>query len=159
MSRWIEGRPGVWYGYTDMGPIQIPPLPRHIILTDRDGSGAKWWLTFNLSPTTSDGFGYVSISSTLPPSGQESITYAAFNEPYIPLSSGVARLIVRGGYLGVDASPPGQGITDAETLQLYARQAGLNIPMRRIILSSTTDKKGPLYSWVPYTITQSPNPT
>jgi hypothetical protein len=141
-----------------MGPIQIPPVPRFIILTDR-ADGTLWWLTYNLTPPAADGFGYISITTASPQSSQESITYAAFNEPYIPMDSGFARLIVRSGFLGVDASSPGQGITDIETLQIYARKGGLNIPMRRLILSSTTDKKGALYSWVPFTTTQTPNPT
>lgn len=143
-------------GYTDMGRIQIPLPPRAIIITDR-ADGTKWWVTYNLSPATSDGFGYISISTATPP-GANTITYDAFSEPYIPIDRGFARLIIRGGYLGVEEKAPGQGITDIENLQLYARQAGLNVVVMKLILASTTDAKGALYAFSPYTFVQTANP-
>lgn len=141
-------------GYFYMGGIQIPPMPRHIILTDR-ADGTKWWLTYNLSPATSDGFGYISITTTMPPTSQESITFAAYEEPVIAFTSGNARLIVNGGYLGVEERNPSQGVTDRENMQIYARIDGLNNPMRRIIFSVATPGQ---YAWVPYTYVQTPNP-
>lgn len=153
MMRWVDGRPRMWYGYADFGPIQMPPVPRYIVLTDRT-TGTAWWLTYNTDLTTADGYGYISITDTSPPSSQESITFGAYDGPYLSGPLGTTRqLFVRNGYLGVEERQD-RGIVDAESLQIYARKAGLNISMRHIIFSTT----GNFYAWVPYTITQTANP-
>jgi hypothetical protein len=153
--RWIDGRPGLWYGFTDFGPIQIPPTPMYLSLTDRADGVTQWWLTYSLTPPGPDGLGYIAINSAPPPFGYPSVTFAPYGEPYFPGSNGAKRLIVRGAQLGAEIIVPPLMVRDEGQEQIYARMQGLNIPMRQIILS--TSPPG-FYSWVPYTYVQTPNP-
>lgn len=172
MMRWVDGRPRWWYGWADLGPIQIMPVPPFIILTDR-ADGTKWWVTFNTTTFSLDSLGYISISTTSPPINNPGniLTYGAFEEPWLTngqdANGSLTRLIVRGGFLGVEVLVQGEpghatgGPTGAVAQQgqhvTYALQAnvGFNLPMRNIILSQTTPGQ---YAWVPVTITQTPNP-
>src|ERR1700675_927294 len=109
----------LWWGYTDIGRIQIPPNPKYLILTDRD-TGQLWWVTFNKTLASSDGFGYIAINSvfpcnsnidgasngprTIPPPKvyNNCVIYDAYDEPVIGFLDAVnfVRLFVRGGVLG-----------------------------------------------------------
>jgi hypothetical protein len=157
MSRWIDGRPGMWYGFTDLGPIQIPVVPQFIMMTDRADGVTLWWLTFDTTVSYPDGLGTIAVTTTSPPFGFPYQTFGPYDGPYLNGDAGFAKLFVRGGTLGVDEEPTPVGLEDIEGLQVYARQAGLNIPMRQIILGGS-DSLGNLYGWVPYTYVQTPNP-
>lgn len=148
---WTNGRPRMWQGFADLGPIQIPPTPTYLVLTDR-ADGTLWWLSYNnTTDVRPDGFGDVSIISGTTPNAKQTVTYAAYAEPYLTQDLGrFARILVRGGYLGIEESTTPH-ITDASNLGVFARKAGLLIPMRRLILSVITppDAIAGWYGWVP----------
>lgn len=58
-----------WWGYTNLGTIQIPPPPKYTILTDRGDGVSLWLLTFNISEYPEpDGLGLIGINVTpVPP--------------------------------------------------------------------------------------------
>lgn len=149
---WSNGRPAFWYGYTDLGKPRVPPLPQRIILTDR-ADGTRWLLTFNLTPSTSDGYGHISITDTIPRSfDQDYFEYGAYDGPYVPGSGGGARLLVRSGRLGFDDGPIPQGISDDNQGRIFAR-VGLQRGFREIIIPSTW-KAGQdnTLAWSPVTV-------
>jgi hypothetical protein len=171
----------MWWGYTDMGRIQIPPNPKYLILTDRTSS-KLWWVTFN-APGASDGFGYVALNDKFPcnsyidgaSNGPRTVPspkaynncaiYDAYAEPVIGFlnPSTFVRLIVDNGFLGVSVeqvkaqigadpiSPPIVLIQDTGTLSF-------NQELVTIILDANTSPLSYLV-WVPSTITQTPNPS
>lgn len=145
-------------GYTNLGAFPYTVTPHAVRLTDR-ADGTKWWVTYNLTVSYPDGFGLISITDTLPPKVLDAVTYGAFEEPYFIGTAGVSRLIVRGGYLGADETPPPFSTSDQSNMKLYSVALGFNAPMRQLILASTTDAKGNLYAWVPFTFVRTPNPT
>lgn len=145
-------------GYTDLGAFPYTVTPHAVRLTDR-ADGTKWWVTYNLTFPTADSQGYISITNAVPPQVMDAITYLAGEEPYFIGTAGVSRLIVRGGYLGADETPPAFSTSDQSNMKLYSIVPGFNAPMRQLILASTTDSKGKLYAWVPFTFVRTPNPT
>lgn len=104
----------IWWGYYDMGAIQIPPNPKYFVLTDRV-TAQLWWVSLN--PNTN----LLVISTTLPANsyidgasngGQtvpkpkaynNLVIYEAFDEPIIGFidDTNFARLTVINGVLGV----------------------------------------------------------
>lgn len=118
-----------WWGFTDLGPIQIPPQPFYTILTDRS-TGAYWYLTFqtgqlvpnyldqlgtiaiitpSLSNTLRDvGYGHVPTYALFPGIGSSYAAYAQLylpeNEPWLEgMPQGyAARLFVRNSVLGAE---------------------------------------------------------
>ncbi len=155
--RWIEGRPGMRYGYMDMGRIDIPPQARHIVLTDRT-DGTKWWLTFNTTISTPDGFGYISITDTAPPNNPSPLVFPAYEEPYLKTQTGkdLVRLIVDNGYLGVDDIAPTH-IVNEGNLRVTATslRTSFGTYIRDIVVSTTIPGE---YAWVPSLLAQIPNP-
>lgn len=150
MMHWKDGRPRVWYGWADIGAIQIPPMPVYLILTDR-ADGTLWWLTYSTSPAGDDGYGYISITTTQPPSSVnvDSLTFPAYDGPML----GQGKLMVRSGFLGVDTGPDPH--TTEQESGVWAQKAGLNRSLRRLIFSTATPGN---YAWIPVDITQTPNP-
>lgn len=144
-------------GYTDLGAFPYTIQPHAVVLTDR-GTGTKWWVTYNLTVSYPDGQGLISITDAKPPQIMDAVTYPAGEEPYFIGTAGVSRLIVRGGYLGVDETPPAFSTSDQSNMKLYSTLPGFNAPMRQLILASTRDAKGNLYAWVPFTFVRTPNP-
>lgn len=132
-------------GYADFGRIQIPPLPFPLILTDR-ADGTLWLVSYTLTPPYSDGYGFITINSTLPTRPNRRI-YAANEEPWLPAPY-PTRLIVRNGYLGVEITDFPQAHTDQDQAPLYAT-VGLQRAVREII--SSTEVLGE-YAWVPTTV-------
>jgi len=170
-----------WWGFTNMGAIQIPPNPQPMVLTDR-GTGEQWWVTFNTSLyPSSDGYGYVAIQSVLPCNqvndapapGQLNPRarpynnchfYDAYDEPIIGYLDAThtqyARLIVRNGFLGVDViavNPQAGWSQQAPSLDLLPDTGllGFNGQFDTIILSITEPG---WYAWYATTLTQTPNP-
>lgn len=151
-----DGRPKMWWGYADMGPIQIPPLPYYIILTDR-ADGKLWQLSFNVATASPDGFGYISINDALPTTPDKQV-YPAFEEPFLS-NSPRTRLIIRGGILGVEEKVANLNESQVNTSEAQRRaiaRLALSRSYREIISSILTPGE---YAWVPYTIVQTPNPS
>jgi hypothetical protein len=175
-----------WWGYTDIGPIQIPPNPQYLILTDRNDGVTLWWVTFN-NPGSPPG-GFVSVKSTLPADPpidrptknaqdprpfvyDNCALWPAYGEPVLGVIDGnyFARIFVRGGTLGVSREQfnPSFGYTWAAPLYLIQTvlnpvnpKLGYNGEYVQLILDITVNgtPSAPTYAWIPYTLTQTPNP-
>lgn len=172
----------IWWGFFDMGAIQIPPNPKYLVITDRD-TGQLWWVTFNLTTVpSSDGFGYVAVNSVLPANsyydgasnGPQTIPpprpynnlviYDAFDEPIIGFfdPSTYVRLIIRSGTLGISieavnpqfGTPP-LGVPPLNLIQ-DTKILGFNTQYDTIILSTTSPN---WVGWIPTILTQTPNPS
>lgn len=168
-----------WWGYTDIGPVQIPPNPQYLILTDR-GTGTLWWVTLNLA---SGGTRRVAINSAFPchttidgiGNGQNKPTpkvynncnlFDAFAEPVVGFvdAQTLVRLIVRDGQLGVSVEPVNRQLgTDPQAPPLILIPdtgiLGFNQVYATIILDTVAANNGTYVVWVPATLTQTPNPS
>lgn len=156
MTRWIDGRPGWWWGWSDLGPIQIPPLPPFLLLTDRV-TGQVWWVQPDAT------FTHVQITTASPPAGQTQILYQAFNEPYISGTPGIAQLFVSNGTLNVGMVIPNvQGITNISTDPIYARAApagsSFATTVLKIILVSSGPGNAVTFGFTPLVYNPTPNP-
>lgn len=118
-----------WWGFTDLGPNQIPPQPYYTVLTDRADGVSLWFLTFqtgqnvpnyldqlgtiaiitpNLNKFRDLGYGKVPTYSLFPGVGTVYADYMQVyypeNEPWLSnMPQGyAARLFVRSAVLGVE---------------------------------------------------------
>jgi hypothetical protein len=82
------------YGYMDFGPIQIPPLPPRIVMTDR-GTGELLWLTYI---GTDPEFAVILTDEWT--NGPDITFYDEFDGPY--LGNGRARLYAENGALDAE---------------------------------------------------------
>lgn len=101
-------------GYTDMGPIRIPPLPANTILTDR-GDGTLWQLTHDSTGQ------YLGIESAWPSRYKDLIVYSPYNGPRLG-EEGRIQIFVRNGNLGFEFAEYPQGITDMDNPRLLTRR-------------------------------------
>lgn len=105
-------------GYTDMGRIRIPPLPRGIVFTDRD-DGTLWLLGHTTDPAGPDGYGYVTLNDTF--SARENArVYDAYDGPLLGKNP-LIRLLVRGGQLGYEMVDMGVGTHDIDQARVLSR--------------------------------------
>jgi hypothetical protein len=138
MTTWYEGNKAnwpykrQWWGWTNLGPIQIPPQPEYQVFIDRADNTTKWYLTFDPAQVYPDGLGTIAVTTVLPaivgkggyaafqrlraqfgtadptqpifPLGASTPNQPIFEEPYISnMPQGFSgKLFVRGGTLGVD---------------------------------------------------------
>lgn len=135
MPRYPGNRPG----------ITIPPVANNLILTDRD-DGTLWHVSYTLTPPHADGYGFITINSTIP-DGFDKRVYAVNEEPWVARNP-MARLIVRGGRLGVEVFDDISPVTDQDQARLIARR-GLQRAVRDIISSTVFLGE---YAWVPITV-------
>jgi hypothetical protein len=180
-----------WFGYTNIGTIQIPPPPKYIILTDRADGETLWWLTFDtVQYPYPDGLGLMGITNVPPwPSGipgdpnndptfvagtwptgtfyGNTQVYTPYNEPWINLPGAAVgkygylknvaiRLVVVGGYLGMETIPATVGTVQEANQRIFGLNVypGFNAPMREVILAMAYPGMG----WQNITVTQTPNP-
>lgn len=87
-------------GYTDMGRIRIPPLPKWIAMTDRT-TGTVWYLEFRSS---GDGLGYVGITDQQPRPDRDWVIFGPNDGPVIAGDDThpTLRLLVDNGGLGYE---------------------------------------------------------
>lgn len=106
-----------WSGYTDLGRIRIPPLPKWIALTDR-ADGTVWYLEFK---TTQDGLGYIGINTQQPRPDRDWVIFGPYDGPVITGDDTHPdlRLLVRGGDLGYEIDHDQGHANDA---RIMARQ-------------------------------------
>ena len=99
-----------WSGYTDMGKIRIPPLPKWIAITDRQ-DGTVWYLEF---VSSQDGLGYVGINTTTPRPDRDWVIFGPNDGPIITGDDThpSLRLLVRGGVLGYEINTLDQGLSN-----------------------------------------------
>ena len=116
MMRWIDGRPRMWYGWTDMGPIQIPALPQYIVLTDRV-DGLQYVLTHTLSGGVAQS--PATLSTTIP-SSPDKVVYGPNDGPYIQ-GNPTIRLYSSSGVLVAETVPQPLPQTDIENQQVFSR--------------------------------------
>lgn len=95
-------------GYTDMGRIRIPPLPKWIGLTDRS-TGTVWYLTHNITEFSSDGVGYISIIDVQPRPDRDWVIYPPNDGPELAgdATHPNTRLFVRDAILGFEVFDDG----------------------------------------------------
>lgn len=136
-------------GYLDMGRITIPPLPVHIILTDRD-DGTLWHLSYTLTPPAVDGYGYITLNSDIPTDPMRRI-FDAYDGPVLADSPQV-KLMVRGGNLGYDGSELPVWLHDRDQARIFARIQNL-VALREIVLGTTWRSVPDVIAWSPYTVT------
>jgi hypothetical protein len=177
----MQQRRRQWWGYTDIGPVQMPPNPQYLILTDRT-TGQLWWVTFVLSPNAPDGCGFVAISTVLPcnttidgPTPNSSTPtpvpynnceiFPAYGEPVLTVLNGatIVRLIVNNGLLGVsqEAVNVQFGIPNAPPLWVIPQVAGYQNPKvgyNGEIVQISFDPIAPFYTWTCSSITQTASP-
>jgi len=154
MMRWINGRPRWWYGWSDLGPIQIPVLPPYIVLTDR-ADGTLWLLTWNATNQPPvDGLGYVSIRNDGLPTGPRVQTYGPFDGPTVGSVKGnvAVRLFVRGGFLGYDYQTGNEVDVGEAAGQIMAQKVNNHLEYRQVIVhktftSPTDTTPGSLLAW------------
>lgn len=104
-------------GYSDLGPIQIPPRPQAIVLTDR-ADGSKWLVSFNTS--SPERLSIVSSYSTI--HRKEGIrSYEADDGPKMD-EDGEYTLIIRNGHIGLDYAPFSRAETGRDDSPPYARK-------------------------------------
>lgn len=178
MTTWPYRRQ--WWGFTDIGPIQIPPNPFYIILTDRADGLTQWRVAFNTTTPSSDNLGYISITSAFPCNQiadgpapgqlnpqirpyQNCHFYDAYDEPVIGFFNPqtYARLIVRNSQLGVEILTVNNqlGVANISAplniINDNLTILGFNQQYDTIILSVTQPG---WIAWVANVLAQTPNP-
>lgn len=104
-------------GYSNLGPIQIPPRPQAIVLTDR-ADGTKWLVSFNT--TAPERLSIVSAYATI--QRREGLRiYEADDGPKMD-EDGEFTLIIRGGHIGLDYATFPRYETARDDSPPYARQ-------------------------------------
>lgn len=104
-------------GYSNLGPIKIPPQPQAIILTDR-ANGSLWMVSFNT--TSPERLSISSIYSTI--QTIEGIRLYANDDGPKMDEDGEYTLIIRNGHLGFDYNPFPRYETARDDSPPYARQ-------------------------------------
>jgi hypothetical protein len=125
------GSDGLWFwnrwlksGYSDLGPITIPPRPQAIMLTDRN-DGSQWLVWYNPGPPERLSI-YNDPATIALLSRQEGLRiYSATDAGPIFTEDGRFLMILRGGRIGFDFEPYEQGVENASDAPLYARN-GVN---------------------------------
>jgi hypothetical protein len=103
-------------GYSDLGPIIIPPNPQAVVLTDR-GTGLKWMISYNVGPPIR--LSIVDQYSSI--QRQEGVkVFDADSGPVIDLE-GEFILMVRDGHIGFDYNPNPVHLKDRDDPPVYAR--------------------------------------
>lgn len=169
MTTWPYRRQ--WWGFTDIGPVQIPPNPQYLILTDRT-TKALWWVFWNASTqqvginsvlpanTTIDGPTTSALTPRVVMYNNPAI-YSAFDEPVIGFfdSQNFARLIVDQSALGFSVEQRNKQLGTAPQsapLNIISSILGFNGTYATIILSGTVSN--PAVGYTVNTIVQTPNP-
>lgn len=111
--------------------IRVPILPSGIILTDRE-DGTLWLLSHTLTSPGPDGNGYITIRTPMA-NIPGAVVYEAGSEPYLDNNANY-RIIVRGGYLGVEYIPLPSHIADQDNAPIYTR-SGVSATIRKIFAS------------------------
>jgi hypothetical protein len=70
------GHPWQSYGFWNLGPVRIPPIPPAIGMTDRAGTGQIWYLFW-------DGESHAILSNALPPALTNVYTFGPWDGPYM----------------------------------------------------------------------------
>jgi hypothetical protein len=160
-----------WWGFTNVGPIQIPPNPQYLILTDRT-TGTQYWVFWNAATQQ------VGINTALPanpiadgpttgPNDPGPVAYNnpayydAWDEPVLGFfdDTNFARLIIDTAYLGISIEQLNRqfGSTpNAPKLNIIPRILGFNGTFATIILGGTAAL--PSIGYDVNTLTQTPNP-
>jgi hypothetical protein len=144
-----------WSGYTDMGRIRIPPLPKYIALTDRADGVTVWYLQHNItSPPnpTLDGLGFISISNIQPRPDRDWVIFGPNDGPIYPgnATRPNIRLLVRGGNLGYEVMVEANAIDNGGRI---LTRRGVANETREIYRPTAwfSDHEGTL-AWTPITI-------
>ncbi len=115
----------VW-GYYDLGPVQIPPFPVRIILTDRD-DGTLWVLTHDADRE------HVVLSDVFPTDTLYTI-YGPYDGPIVGTNPRI-QLLVRDGRLGYEQDDNPPWLNDRDQARVLSRRAA-NTTYTEIVVPS-----------------------
>lgn len=106
-----------YYGWFDLGPVQLPPLPPVIGLTDRTIPGVVWYITWN------NATGHLQIQDSDPfPQGRPAKVYPPFDGPWIGNSGW--RLGVDVGHIIIDNDiPPFREVVGYQSMSVESDNA------------------------------------
>lgn len=125
MNWWYERRRKS--GYYDMGPVQIPPRPQAVVLTDRT-DGSQWMISFETNPTR------ISITNDQTVIKRDGArVYDKDSGPVF--DNGELMLVLDGGRLGVIPTP----LQGAETYYSNELPYAREINDSRLVSVDTTD--------------------
>lgn len=117
-------------GYSDLGPIQIPPMGEAIVLTDR-ADGTRWLVSFN--STAPERLSISSDYSTI--QRREGVRiYAADDGPKMD-EDGQFTLIIRRGQIGFDYTPFPRKVTARDDAPPYSRQNAAQRVQRKLSMN------------------------
>lgn len=102
-----------YHGYTNMGRVRVPPLPVHIIMTDRD-DGTEWVLIH-----TSDG--EIGVNDEALGNHKDFQRFGPYDGPYLPRVPQI-RLFVRGGRLGYEYETLPPWLSDRDQRRVMTRR-------------------------------------
>lgn len=135
-NRWLPS------GYSDLGPVQIPPYPQIVVLTDR-ADGSQWLVSFNATTSIPERLSISSIFASIQKS-EGARVYGIDDGPYI--GNGDYKLIIRGGRIGLEYIPFPNGIEDFNAPPIYAETLTRSTRLVRI------DSENPSVAHIKYTI-------
>lgn len=115
-------------GYSDLGPIQIPPRPQAIVLTDR-ANGTLWMISFNNGPP--ERLSINSVYSTI--QIKEGVRLYDANDGPKMDEDGEYTLIIRNGRIGFEYTVFSRETIARDDSPPYARQTS---DQRELIMST-----------------------
>ncbi len=101
------------FGYYDLGPVQIPPFPTRIILTDRE-DGTLWVLSHDEERE------HVMITDTFPTDRHYTI-YGPWDGPTLGTHPRV-QLLIRNGQLGYEQDDNPVWLRDRDQARILSRR-------------------------------------
>lgn len=113
-------------GYTDLGPIQIPPRPQGIVLTDR-ADGTRWLVSFNTA--SPERLSINSIYSTIQTTEGVRV-YEANDGPKMD-EDGEFTIILRNGRIGLEYNQFSRSTTARDDPPPFARKTS---EIRKLLL-------------------------
>lgn len=111
-------------GYSNLGPIQIPPRPQAVVLTDRD-NGQRWLVSFNSGAPIR--LSIIDQYSTI--QRLEGVRQYDVDSGPVMDDKGEIILILRHGNLGLEYTPNPVWQTDRDDPPEYARKSGAELQM------------------------------
>lgn len=116
-------------GYTDLGPVAVPPRPPGCALVDRD-DGNTYYIT-----ETAGGSSPPIVLTALPSNWTDPI-YSAGHEPVIETAAGRVRIYSSNGALGNEAAGDDTARQRTYWPPVYTRRAGFTANIYKVVAPS-----------------------
>lgn len=108
-------------GYSDLGPVIIPPLPQPIVLTDRR-TRTQYMVTYSTVDATPDDLGHLAINTNI--TFEKKVGIRVYDDPFdgpVFGDHGEYRLMIRNARIGIDYTPYAHGEQDRDGAPIFAR--------------------------------------